>query len=134
MDNMNYLVESMERLIRFGTVYHCGGGDITVPTDCASGASSFSFLSADGNRITFNRASDGSITRTTNGGSVQAMTSASEIFIQSLSFRVFGSYPYGTDYLQPQVIVTISGYVGNLANSRSDFNLQTTISQRKLDI
>ena len=63
-----------------------------------------------------------------------------EVFIQSIAFRVFGSYSYGNgasqDYLQPQVIMTVSGYAGsaNKTLTQSFFQLETTISQRKLDI
>jgi hypothetical protein len=55
-----------------------------------------------------------------------------DVVITSLNFWVLGSAPY-PDTLQPKVIVTVSGYVGADTKTRSNFSLQTTISQRSFD-
>lgn len=135
MDNLNVSLESMSRTVRFGTIYHCGSfGTLSQPADCASGGSSFTLKAADGTQVTYSL-SGGAITRSVNGGTAQAMTSP-EISITSLAFRVFGSYAYGTDYLQPQVIITVTGTAGTAGKvkDQSTFQIETTVSQRQLDI
>lgn len=133
LDGLNFTLESMSRLIRFGTNYHCGStGNLYTPQDCASPNNSFSFRSADGSLVTY-YLSSGVINRTVNGGTAYPLTPP-DVFIQSLGFRVFGSSAYGVDYLQPRVVMTIAGYSGSKSSTRSNFNLQTTVSQRVLDI
>jgi prepilin-type N-terminal cleavage/methylation domain-containing protein len=134
LDNLNYTLESMSREIRFGTVYRCSiSGDLTQPLNCNSPGTGFTFLAANGNRISYTL-SGNKITRSVNGGAFQDLTSDSEITIQNLSFRVYGALPYGSDYVQPMVIINVSGYVGSKTNTRGNFDLQTSVSQRKLDI
>jgi|SRR5579872_5946710 len=135
MDNLDFALESMARTVRFGVNYHCGSaGTLSSPNDCASGASSLTILASDGSQVTYTL-SGGVLTRSVNSGAAYAMTSP-EIVINRLAFRVFGSAAYGTDYLQPQVIITVSGTAGsaNKAATQSTFNLETTVDQRKLDI
>lgn len=134
IDNLNFALDSMSRTIRFGTVYHCGGGTISTPADCASGDTSMSVLASDGNRVTYSF-SGGSLTKSINSGTPVAFTSP-EINITSVKFRVFGSAPYASDAsnLQPQAIITVQGTVGTKTKSQSTFSIETTVSQRRLDI
>jgi len=138
MDNLNLTMESMTRVIRFGTNYHC---DVTVtnpaltsPRDCGSGASSIQVLASDGVTRVAYRLVNNKITRSINGGTEYDLTSA-DMVITDLSFRVFGSplYANGTDKFQPQVIIVIRGYAGTKVSTRSEFTLQTTVSQRAFD-
>jgi hypothetical protein len=125
----------MSRTIRFGSTYHCGSsGDLAQPADCVSGDTSITLLDSTGNRVTFAQ-SGSAITKSVNGGTALPVTSA-EITIQSIAFRVIGSTPYTTDLsnLQPQVIITISGQVGSKQKTQSSFSIETTVTQRKLDI
>lgn len=136
MDNLNFTLEGMTRAIRFGENYHCGSsGDLTIPTDCPAGSSSMTVKTSDGAQVTYSL-SGSRIARSVNGGTQYFITS-NDITIQSLSFRVFGSYPANsgggpTDLLQPQVIIVVKGYAGELS-TRSTFSLETTVSQRKFD-
>ena len=135
MDNLNFAIESMSRTIRFGTSYHCDVvGTLSTPRDCSAGANSLTLRAVDGSLVTYSL-SAGALTRSINGGTALALTSP-EVTIQNLSFRVFGSYAYGVDYLQPQVILTISGLAGtaNKVKTQALFKMQTTVSQRQLDI
>jgi prepilin-type N-terminal cleavage/methylation domain-containing protein len=134
MDNLNFALDSMSRTIRFGTRYHCGGGDVALTADCASGESSFSVRASNGTTVTY-AFSGGSITRSVNAATPIAITSP-EISINSVKFRVFGSATYASDAsnLQPQVIMTVQGTVGSRVKTQSSFYIQTTVSQRKLDI
>ncbi len=133
MDNLNFTMEGMTRTIRFGTNYHCGSaGDTSSPVDCPSGDTYLTVKAADTSKVTY-KLVNGRIIRSINGGSDYFLTSP-DVTIQNLSFRVFGSQPYssGTDLFQPQVIIVLSGYAGNL-NSQSSFFLQTTVSQMQFD-
>jgi hypothetical protein len=144
MDNLNFSIESMTRAIRFGSIYDCGSlPNPTVPHDCASGNSSLTFTASDGSVVAYTL-TGGAITQSVNGGTPQALTS-SEVTITKLMFRVFGSSPFiigsascsvPNDCLQPQVIITVSGISGspNKPATQTTFNLETTVSQRKLDI
>ncbi len=135
MDNLNFALDSASRTIRFGQNYHCGTlGVIALPRDCQGGENVLTLRASDGAQVTYT-VTEGVFTRSVNGAAPVALTSP-EINIQSLVFRVFGSYPYGSDYFQPQVIITVAGVAGN-ANRPKDqtlFKLETTVSQRKLDI
>ena len=138
MDNLNQTLESMTRTIRFGENYHCGSiGTLTRPRDCSSGDPTLVVRDSGGNLVSYTL-TGGQIRRSVNGGTSLPMTS-SDVVIQSLMFRVVGSYPYTdplggtTDLMQPRVIITVGGYVGGKVSVRSSFSLETTISQRKLD-
>ncbi len=135
MDNLNFALESMSRTIRFGTNYHCGiFPPLTAPNDCASGSYSLSLstTTTSASLVTYGLL-NGSLTESINGGTAYAITSP-EVTIQSLVFRVFGSAP--GDTFQPEVIITVSGISGsaNKPKTQSSFRLETTVSQRRLDI
>jgi prepilin-type N-terminal cleavage/methylation domain-containing protein len=134
MDNLSFTLDTMTRTIRFGSVYHCGAsGNLSVPNDCPSGDSSLTVLYSSNNQVTF-YLSSGQIMRVVNAGKPLSMTSP-DVNIQTFSFWVVGSMPYSAgDLLQPKVIVLIKGYVAGTNMTGSSFTLQTTISQRKLDL
>ncbi|MES3005216.1 MAG: prepilin-type N-terminal cleavage/methylation domain-containing protein [Patescibacteria group bacterium] len=140
MDNVSLTMESMVRNIRFGTNYHC---DITVgtrtqPLDCfgASGGPSLEVRSSDGKQIAYYLDDENErIVRTIDGGAEYYLTSE-DMNITDLTFWVLGSPPYGggvNNVVQPMVIIVIRGYSGDKPSSRSDFTLQTEVSQRTFD-
>lgn len=135
MDNLNFTMEAMTRTIRFGGTYHCDStqGDITLPRDCADGATSLALKASDGTRVVY-KLSGTRIARSINGGADYYLTS-NDMAIQNLTFRVFGSPPYssGGDLFQPQVIIVIKGFAGTKTTSQSSFSLETTVSQRQFD-
>ena len=147
MDNLNFTLEGMTRTIRFGENYHCGSsGDITMPLDCPSvGQSILNVLDSDGQTITYSldgtRISKIVVTGINRG--TYYITSA-DVTITKLVFYVLGSSPYpptgntcatiGFDCLQPNVIVIMSGYSGTKPTTKTTFSLETTLSQRKLDL
>ena len=131
MDNLNLSLESMTRSIRFGKNYHCGGGVITTPLDCAGGATSFFVLFANGVTVTYSLLA-GRIQRL-RGGETYFMTSP-DVSITSLVFRVYGSANFtGGNRDQPRVVIVMAGNVGTKISTRSSFPIQTTISQREMD-
>jgi prepilin-type N-terminal cleavage/methylation domain-containing protein len=132
MDNLNFALESMSRTVRFGTNYYCGTTSTNPPPalDCPSGGSSFSIRSADGALIVYSL-SGGRIMKTVSG--TMSPVTSSEITINRLTFYVFNSAP-PSDLGQPRVLLILSGTVGNKTSTQSTFNLQTLMSQRKIDI
>ena len=132
LNNLNLVVESMSREMRYGRNYHCGaGGNISSPQDCwPSGDMLMSFLSSDGLQTTY-RLNNASIEKRIGTGLYIAVT-APEIVIDDLVFYALGA---GTgDVLQPKVIMRIKSHAGTTGKGRSDFTLQTLVSQRILDI
>ena len=128
LNNLNLAVESMSKEMRFGKNYHCGPGTVTVPQNCPSGDTLMSFLSSDGVQITY-RLNGTTIEKQIESEGYIAVT-APEIIINDLTFFALGA---GTgNSFQPKVIVRIRSHAG-AGKSRSDFTLQTLISQRTLD-
>ncbi len=148
VDNLNSTLESMTRTIRFGTNYHAsaqttGSCNLATPRDTqvndgVADMSSMSVIDSDGNEVSYSLV-NGQIMRSVNNASPFALTSP-DVNIQTLSFRVFGSYPYvdpgngcGSDSIQPIVIIVMKGVVTGQRESGTTFSLETTVSQRTLD-
>ncbi len=128
LNNLNLAVESMSKEMRFGKNYHCGSGDVTVPQNCPGGGILMSFLSSDDVQITY-RLSGEAIEKQVANGEYIAVT-APEIVIDNLTFYTLGA---GTgDLFQPKVVIMIQSHAGT-GKGRSDFTLQTLVSQRVLD-
>src|SRR3989344_7745809 len=102
MDNLNVTLEGITRTIRFGAVFHCGGGDTSSPADCLSGSNTMTVKASSGAFTTY-RLSSGRIIRTV-GGTDYFLTSP-DVTVTNLSFRIIGSSP--SDSLQPEAIIVI---------------------------
>lgn len=133
MNNLNFAVENMTRTIKTGGKYSA-----SLPT-CNASISSNSLIvgnavikGVSGNNITYSLIPSGQIQKqiTLNGVSQIETVTSPEITIERLCFYVTGNG--ANDDLQPKVTMILKGYAGNLKN-RSNFNLQTTVSQRLLD-
>ena len=130
LNNLNLTVESMSREMRFGKNYHCGSGLVTDPQNCPSGDTLISFLSSDSVQITY-RLNGTIIEKQVGSGGNYIAVTAPEITIDNLTFYTLGAGIGNT--LQPKTIIIIKSHTG--ANKgRSDFTLQTLVSQRALDI
>jgi prepilin-type N-terminal cleavage/methylation domain-containing protein len=134
MGNLNFAVESMAREMRFGTNYHClSSGQPPVPSTplvCTNGGSIIGFIAMDGtSTVTYRKSvssgTNGNIEKRVNNGTYGAVT-APELIIEDLRFYVTGA---GVPGLQPKVLITVKGYSGT-GKSRTDFSLQTLVSQR----
>lgn len=129
MNNLNLAIESMSKEMRYGQNYHCGSsGTMTTPQNCPSGDTLLSFLSSDGTQVTYTL-DNSSLKKQVGSGPYLAVTSP-EVIIDILTFYTLGAVP--ADTLQPKVIIKIKGHAGT-DESRSDFTLQTMVSQRLLD-
>jgi len=130
LDNLNLALESMSRDIRTGTAYHCDYAalPITARNDCPTGASSFSFLSQDGDQVVY-QLNGSTIERSTTGGAIFTPLTAPDINVDYLTFYVLGSeYVAPYEFEQPVVVITVGGTAGTKIPSR--FNIQTTVVQR----
>ena len=140
MDNLNFSLEAMTRTIRFGTNYYCG--DSSFPpsgvSDCSGNNPSSAIVvkSAEGIWVKY-KLDNGRIKRymSTDLDSNGYYVTSSDVTITSLKYWVYGSTPFavGSDTAQPQAIITIGGYAGQKATTKSSFSLQTTVSQRLFD-
>ncbi|MDO8424020.1 MAG: type II secretion system protein [bacterium] len=129
MSNLNMAIESMGKEMRYGRNYHCGQGNIASPRNCPSGDTLMSFLSSEDLQITY-RLNDTAIEKKV-GDEVYVAVTAPEIIIDELTFYTLGA---GTDNtLQPKVLIIIKSHAGS-GKSRTDFTLETLVSQRALDI
>ncbi len=141
MDNLNLSLESMTRTIRFGSRYHCDitqGGGLNTTRDCAAGANSIAVLDSSGAQVVYqlctSGANTGRIARSADCN-VGPFITGTDVTINSLSFFVLGSDTYSatTNLIQPKVVISITGRAGVKTSSRTDFRLQTLVSQRVFD-
>lgn len=141
MDSLNAAMESMARTIRIGTTYDCESNPRAgVLNDCTNGGSNFGFTSSDGSSFIHYWLSGGQIVRCVasfNPGSTcnspTAMTPGPpEVSITNLRFYVRGTNI--GDNEQPNVIITVSGETASGSRYQTTFNLETSVTQRFLDI
>lgn len=154
MNNLNFALESMARNIRVGTVYHCktgspnlppdggkGIGQIGAPKDCKNGGELFAFEANDGDP---SDTTDQIVYRFANGriekcelncakglGGDYISITAPNVVIDDFRFYVQGAKR--GDNKQPYVIMTLRGAVGVDPKESSEFQIQTTVSQRIID-
>lgn len=134
MDNLNLALEDMSRTVRFAEHYHCGNtGTLGNPRDCENG-DSFLAVTFEGRTVVY-RQNGSAIQRSNDGGLTYANVNSSDTVIENLKFYVFGTQPGPGDVDQPYVLAVIKGYAGSPGKprTRSDFSIQTLMSQRALD-
>ncbi|MFA6445761.1 MAG: type II secretion system protein [Candidatus Paceibacterota bacterium] len=68
-----------------------------------------------------------------NTGSYVPMTS-SEVKITDARFFVIGAGKGSADNVQPQMLITISGYAGSEDKTKTSYNVQTSVTQRISDL
>lgn len=128
MNNLNFALEGMSKSIRVGTNYICG--DYVSGSDCKNGGKSITFTLPDGGKVTYKLVGSG-IYKVI-GDVTSLPITGNEVVITNMVFYVTGSD--SADTLQPRVLFTLQGYAGTKEKSKTYFNLQTTVSQRQLDI
>lgn len=135
VNNVNAAVDHMSWQIRGGSDYYCiNAGGVAVPAvECttADQQPGIGFTGRDGSTYTY-RLVDGRIQRTVDDGGglaeIADITSSSNLVtINKLSFSLFGDELSGT---QPAVTIVVQGEAGVESDTRSDFNIQTSVSER----
>lgn len=154
VNNLNFTMETMSRNIRVGTNYKCVTGsivpsDLEVPADCPSDPGSILIVEsqdgASGNVndqlvYLFLDATDdpegvGGIFRQIglgNNDEDRIRLTANNVRIDEMEFYVEGALN-DTDGIQPRVRMVIKGHA-QVGGINSEFNLQTSVTQRVLDI
>jgi len=148
MDNLNFTLESMTRSIRTGYDYGC------PTTNCTNGGPKIIFTSSEGDVnyeycLSTDATSNGCSTSTTcpalaTGGTCRILRriaeetlftpmTASEVNIKHFAFYVRGAPIGSADDTQSNVVITLSGTVKVSETQTSDFNLQTSVTQRLYD-
>ena len=126
-NNLRFAMEIMAKEIRTGELYHCGSDSGVQPLDCPSGSSSLTFKNTLGQTIIY-RKINSSIQKSSNGGIVFQPLTSSDITVDDLKFYVIGAP--SNENLQPKVLIALKAS-GRIGASVSEFNLQTSVSQRK---
>lgn len=126
-NNLRFAMEIMAKEIRTGELYHCGADSGVQPLDCPSGGPSLTFKNTAG-QTTIYKKINSSIQKSSNGGIVFQPLTSSDITVDDLKFYVIGAP--SNENLQPKVLIALKAS-GRIGASVSEFNLQTSVSQRK---
>ncbi|MCU0660370.1 MAG: prepilin-type N-terminal cleavage/methylation domain-containing protein [Candidatus Pacebacteria bacterium] len=143
IDNLSFIMEDMSRNLRLGSAYHCGDVSVGIedPLDCQFGQT-LAFESVTGvagnasDQVVYGITSDGAIIKSTDSGATAKNLTPPEVLIDPArsGFSVTGAAPYASgDRAQPRVIIRLSGKVV-YRNIESEFNLQTVVTQRLIDL
>lgn len=127
MNNLNFSLDSMTRAIRVGNTYDCG-----IATCASDGSDAFTFISTDGEEIEYRyNETDQSIERSIDGGLSYQTLTAPEVDVEFLRFYVRGEVV--GDNEQPRVLIVVKGVAGTDDRTRTEFSLETMVTQRFLD-
>ena len=139
IDNLSFVMEDMARNLRLGADYHCqylASPPIEDPRDCPNSGLSIAFKAVDGNTVVYRILQNGRIEKAKKDEnsilSFLSLTPAEvKIDLYQSGFTVIGADDNSN--IQPRVIIRLSGVVEYKNNIESNFNLQTTVSQRLLE-
>ena len=124
MNNLNFALETITRTIKTGTIKNVN--PMVLPD--ISSNSTIEVIAQNGDDVRYSL-SDGQIIRTIGG--VQSAITAPEVKIES-----FKLLPLGLDLndkKQPMIVMVVKGKVQMTEKISSEFNIQTTITQRLID-
>jgi prepilin-type N-terminal cleavage/methylation domain len=129
--NLSFAIDTMERSLRTGTAYACGG--IGQGPNCVPGNTSLAFVDDEGQTITYKQS--GTAIQQCIGLSCSSLTDP-RITVQSMKFYVRGVGTSGTDAIQqPWVVFVVKGTITPDSNSGPiTFTIQSTASQRAIDL
>lgn len=154
--NLNAAIQSMARTIRVGTYYYCTNnvgargnalqsGSLPRTQDCGPGSAGalFAFESSRGDLfdiddqvvyrfIAPSGPAPGRIERSIDAGYNYVPLTSSQLNISDMRFNVVGSTP--GDSQQPRILIRIIGEANLGHGSYKQFNVQTTVTQRLIDL
>lgn len=149
IDNVSFMMEDMARNIRLGYLYRCinstaNDPEIEEPLNTPPGDYSCRGIAFEpywnpvpgdiGDQVIYYIGDDGDIFKSTNGIVLDgAPMNSIDVKIDPLKsgFTIVGSES-NTDAVQPMVLIRINGTAQG-SRSSTNFNLQTTVSQRLID-
>ncbi|MDQ3076059.1 MAG: hypothetical protein M3Q34_02935 [bacterium] len=158
VDNMNFVLEEMSRSIRTGYNYHCvdgangGFANLDIPASCEFGGA-IAFEEASGNPdnpgdqwVYKIESTDGgstyNILKSIDAGASFVQLNPSQIILHSSlgegisGFKVLGAESpdaLPSNLQQPLVVIRLIGEI-RYKNTVSPFSLQTTVTQRLVDV
>ncbi len=146
IDSLNFVMEDISRNIRTGYDYQCfiigqalSPPLLSDPMSCSSGWG-IVFEISGGDSATYDdqwayKINDGKIFKSTDGANNFIQLTPNEVVIDQISsFSVLGAEPPSSgDSQQPLVLIKLIGSI-NTKDITTSFSLQTSISQRRLDI
>ncbi|QQR64533.1 prepilin-type N-terminal cleavage/methylation domain-containing protein [Candidatus Kaiserbacteria bacterium] len=145
MTNLSFGLDSMTREMRMGYSYNCFTSDSSAiqpfpapaSNDCTGGKDAIAFYrERDGKRIGY-RLQWGTILQQKIEGDPWKNLLANDVIISTFKLVVKNTDPYsggGNNTKQPTIDFILKGYVNNGLDTDTDFNIQTHIVQRRLDI
>lgn len=149
MDNLSFVMEDISSTLRTGSNYQCFGsgqslapGTLGAARSCASGWA-VAFEASGGSKASYNDqivyyiSVDGKIFKSTDGANNYNQITPNEVVISQISsFAVLGAESpaaSGNNRQEPLVTIKIIGSI-TYKNVVTPFSLQTSVSQRLLDI
>ena len=142
MDNMSFVIEDMSRSLRTGTTYDCiSDGSIPGSPTATSGygCGEIAFKPANGGNMWIyyigqNASGKDSLFKKIDNAPAVQIT-PDEVSIDPISgYSVLGAEPLGSgDYQQPFVTIRLVGTI-TYQKVTTSFSLQTSVSERNLDI
>ena len=144
LDNLSFILEDMGRNIRTGYNYRCLISGDTLPfsvsprRSCAEGLGialeSATGLTSDDADQWIYYMSAGKIYKSTSGGASYFQLNPDEIVLDAVSgFSILGAEAPTGNSQQPLVTIRLSGKI-TYKNVESPFSLQTSVSQRLVDV
>lgn len=152
MDSLSFAMEEISRNLRTGYNYHCitnvnsltNIDIVSDGQDCEGIAFEYQYgdTSDPDDQWIYEAVSDGTISfirKSTMGAGTSAadwmQLTPDEVVIDSATFSIFGTEPGNGDRQQPFVIIRLSGKIKmSSKNIETPFSLQTSVSQRLIDI
>ncbi len=129
VNNVNIAMEGMTRELRVGSDY-CAGTSAPC-NDTSAGGSQDIYFTTDKGEAAIYRLNGETIQRQIDGGGWFNLT-GSDVRITDLNYYIQGTEPSSVDGgIQPFVTVVVRGEI-QVGDVVDDFQLQSTISQRKL--
>jgi len=124
MTNLNFALDSIARDLRMGHTYQCGE---SVGGSCSNTAvSAITFVSVEGQTVVYKKSGNQILRNDI------PIIDDENIQIDDLSFYITGQST--SDSLQPKVLLLIRGVASpDNEKARTEFNIQTTVSQRLYD-
>jgi|CXWL01.1.fsa_nt_gi prepilin-type N-terminal cleavage/methylation domain-containing protein len=131
VSNLSFAVDSVSREIRTGTAYKCNNeGNNPNCTDTAG--TSFGYTDSVGRDVSYWLSGSNQIIATIDGE--DSPFTDPRIHIDTLSFYVRGVNEGVVDTVQPQTLIAIEGSIITSPEKTVTFSIQTTATQRLLEL
>lgn len=139
--NLTFALDNMTREIRTGYHYYC---ETTIRSDLQTGTNDCS--GGGGQYITFTKEKNGDrVGYRLNGSAIEQRVggdwvplTSDDVEVTNFDLVVNGTNPAigsgSTDNIQPTVDFTISGFVSNGLDTKTEFSIQSHVVQRRLDL